>query len=144
VELAVRHWRQFSDVQNPVYNFPDTGRFTVALEIFNQFGCSDTVSHTVIITPSFTIYVPNAFSPNNDGVNDIFIPQGIGWRDYELRVFSRSGNQVFSSFDPLIGWNGKVRESETYAMPDVYVWRVYVRDKLNRIQDYVGTVTLVH
>lgn len=133
-----------SDTQNPVYNFPDTGKFTVVLEIFNQFGCSDTVSHTVIITPSFTIYVPNAFSPNNDGVNDIFLPKGIGWRDYELRVFSRSGNQVFSSFDPLIGWNGKVRESETYAMPDVYVWRVYVRDKDNRIQDYVGTVTLVH
>lgn len=133
-----------SDTQNPVYNFPDTGRFTVVLEIFNQFGCSDTVSHTVIITPSFTIYVPNAFSPNNDGVNDVFLPKGIGWRNYELRVFSRSGEQVFTSFDPLIGWNGKVRESEIYAMPDVYVWRVYVRDNDNRIQDYVGIVTLVH
>lgn len=133
-----------SDVQNPVYNFPDTGMFTVLLEIFNQFGCSDTVSHTVIITPSFTIYVPSAFSPNNDGVNDVFLPQGIGWRDYELRVFSRSGNQVFASFDPEIGWNGKVRESERYAMPDVYVWRIYVRDKNNRIQDFKGTVTLVH
>ncbi len=129
--------------QNPQFSYPDTGVFTILLEVFNQFGCSDTVSHTVIITPSFTIYVPNAFSPNDDGVNDIFMPKGIGWRDYELRVYSRSGNQVFSSFDPLIGWNGKVRESENFAISDVYVWRVYVRDKNNRVQDFIGTVTLV-
>ncbi len=132
-----------SDVQNPVYNFPDTGRFTVVLEIVNQYGCIDTVSHTVIITPSFTIYVPNSFSPNDDGVNDIFLPKGIGWRDYQLRVFSRSGDQVFSSFEPTLGWNGKVRDSDRFSIPDVYVWRVYVRDNLNRVQDYFGTVTLV-
>lgn len=141
------HWQfgsgDSSDVQNPVYNYPDTGKFNVLLEVFNQFGCSDTVSHTVIITPSFTIYVPNAFSPNDDGVNDVFLPKGIGWRDYELRVYSRSGNQVFTSFDQEVGWNGKVRDSQNFAIPDVYVWRVYVRDKNNRMQDFKGTVTLV-
>jgi len=132
-----------SDIQSPVYSYPDTGIYTVVLEIFNQYGCSDTVSHTVIITPSFTIYVPNSFSPNNDGINDIFLPKGIGWRDYELRVFSRSGNEVFSSFDPLLGWNGKVRSSPLFAIADVYVWRIYVRDNYNRIQDFKGIVTLV-
>jgi PKD repeat protein len=129
--------------QNPVYSYPDTGVFTVELVVFNQFGCSDTVTHTVIITPSFTIYVPSAFTPDGDGLNDVFIPLGIGWRDYELRVFSRSGTQVFESFDPTVGWNGKVRESQDYTISDVYVWRVYIRDKNNRMQDFVGTVTLI-
>jgi PKD repeat protein len=90
-----------STEQSPVYNFPDTGTFTVLLEVSNQYGCTDTVSHTVVITPSFTIYVPSAFTPDGDGVNDIFLPKGIGWRDYELRIYSRSGNQVFSTFDPV-------------------------------------------
>ncbi len=130
-------------VQNPVYSYPDTGIFTIKLEIVNQYGCNDTVSHTVIITPSFTIYVPTGFTPDGDGINDVFLPRGIGWRDYELRVFSRSGNEVFSSFDPDSGWDGKIRESQNVAIPGVYVWRIYVRDKNNRKQDFKGTVTLV-
>ena len=129
--------------QSPIYSFPDTGTFTVLLEIFNQYGCSDTVSHTIVITPSFTIYVPNAFTPDGDGLNDIFLPKGLGWRDYELRIFSRSGNQVFTTFDPLVGWDGSVRNAGRVTISDVYVWRIYVRDKNNRKQDYKGIVTLV-
>lgn len=132
-----------STVQNPVYSYPDTGKFTVQLVISNQFGCSDTIDHTVIITPSFTIYVPNAFTPDGDGINDIFLPKGIGWRDYELRIFSRSGTQVFSSFDPLVGWDGTVNGKPNSTISDVYVYRIYVRDKNNRKQDFKGTVTLV-
>ncbi len=132
-----------STVQSPTYSFPDTGVFTVLLEIFNQYGCSDTVSHTVVITPSFTIYVPNAFTPDGDGINDVFLPKGMGWRDYELRVYSRSGTQIFSTFDPLEGWDGTVNHKGKITIADVYVWRIYVRDKNNRKQDYKGIVTLV-
>lgn len=132
-----------STEMSPTYSFPDTGTFTVLLEISNQYGCSDTISHTVVITPSFTIYVPSGFTPDGDGVNDIFLPKGIGWRDYELRIYSRSGNQVFSTFDPLQGWDGSVRGAGRVTISDVYVWRIYVRDKNNRKQDYKGTVTLV-
>lgn len=132
-----------STVESPIYSFPDTGTFTVLLEVLNQYGCPDTISQTIVITPSFTIYVPNAFTPDGDGVNDIFLPKGIGWRDYELRIFSRSGNQVFTTFDPLEGWDGSVRNAGRVTISDVYVWRIYVRDKNNRKQDYKGTVTLV-
>ncbi len=132
-----------STEESPIYSFPDTGTFTVLLEVLNQYGCPDTISQTVVITPSFTIYVPNAFTPDGDGVNDIFLPKGIGWRDYELRIFSRSGNQVFTTFDPLQGWDGSVRNAGRVTISDVYVWRIYVRDKNNRKQDYKGTVTLV-
>lgn len=132
-----------SDEQHPVYSYPDTGKYIVTLVVFNQYGCSDTVEHEVIITPSFTIYVPTAFTPDGDGMNDVFLPRGIGWRDYELRVFSRSGTQVFSSFDPDTGWNGRMQNLLEFVKPDVYVWRVYVRDKNNRVQDFKGTVSLI-
>lgn len=131
-----------SSVQHPVYSFPDTGTYTVQLELLNQFGCSDTVEHTVVILPSFTIYVPNSFTPDNNGLNDVFLPQGIGWRNYELRIFSRWGEQVFESFDPTVGWDGTIRGKEQ-AQPGVYIWRIFVRDNHKRTQDFIGSVTLV-
>ena len=80
---------------------------------------------------------------DGDGINDVFLPKGIGWRDYELRVLSRSGTEVFSSFDQNIGWDGSVNGKGRTTISDVYVWRIYVRDKNFRKQDFVGTVTLV-
>jgi len=140
------HW-QFgtgdgADVQNPVYSFPDTGTFTIRLITLNQYGCSDTIEHTIVILPSFTIYVPEAFTPDGNGVNDVFFAQGIGWRDYELRIFSRWGTQVFESFDPAVGWDGTIRGKDP-APPDVYVWRIFVRDNHKRKQDFIGKVALV-
>lgn len=132
-----------TSVQNPVYSYADTGIFTVTLEVLNQFGCSDTVEHTLVILPSFTIYVPNAFTPDDNGVNDVFMPEGIGWSDYELRIFSRWGSQVFESFDPTVGWDGTIRGKGEVAAPDVYVWRIFVRDNHKRRQDFIGNVTLV-
>lgn len=129
-------------VQHPVYSYPDTGTFTVTLEVLNQFGCSDTVEHSLVILPSFTIYVPNAFTPDGNGINDVFKPQGIGWTDYELRIFSRWGAQVFESFDKDIGWDGTMRGKES-APPGVYVWRIFVRDNHKRKQDFIGHVTLL-
>ncbi|MCG3164524.1 MAG: hypothetical protein POELPBGB_00278 [Bacteroidia bacterium] len=130
-------------VQNPVYSYADTGIFTVTLEVLNQFGCSDTIEHTLVILPSFTIYVPNAFTPDGNGVNDVFLPSGIGWSDYELRIFSRWGSQVFESFDPTVGWDGTIRGKGEVAASDVYVWRIFVRDNHKRKQDFIGHVTLV-
>ncbi len=140
------HWQfgtgDVSDVPSPVYNYPDTGTFTVQLEIVNQYGCSDTVEHTVLILPSFTIYVPSSFTPDGNGINDVFAPKGIGWTNYELRIFSRWGPQVFESFDPAVAWDGTIRGKEQ-ALPGVYVWRIYVRDNHKRQQDFIGNVTLV-
>lgn len=132
-----------STVQNPVYSYADTGIFTVQMEVLNQYGCSDTIEHTLVILPSFTIYVPNAFTPDGNGLNDVFMPEGIGWTDYELRIFSRWGAQVFESFDPLVGWDGTIRAKGEVAPPDVYVWRIFVRDNHKRNQDFIGHVTLV-
>lgn len=132
-----------STIQNPVYSYADTGIFTVTFEVLNEFGCSDTIEHTLVILPSFTIYVPNAFTPDGNGLNDVFLPDGIGWSDYELRIFSRWGQQVFESFDPAVGWDGTIRGNTEVAAPDVYVWRIFVRDNHKREQDFIGNVTLV-
>lgn len=132
-----------SNIQNPVYSFSDTGTYSVMLTITNQFGCADSIEFTVVIAPFFTLYVPSAFTPDGDGLNDVFLPKGEALRDYQLRIFNRWGEQVFESFEPAVGWNGKSRKTGKDMITDVYVYRISVRDEHNRPQDFKGIVTLV-
>ncbi|MBK9147064.1 MAG: gliding motility-associated C-terminal domain-containing protein [Flavobacteriales bacterium] len=92
------------------------------VHITNQYDCSTADSARVIEHCPATIFIPNTFTPNGDGVNDIFIPQGKSIATMVLRIFDRWGEQLFESDDPAVGWDG------TYAganVPDdVYVWRL--------------------
>jgi gliding motility-associated-like protein len=132
-----------SALQNPVYSFPDTGTYTVILSITNQYGCIDLTEMNIVIAPFFTLYVPSAFTPDGNGLNDIFLPLGETLRKYELRIFNRWGEQIFESFEPSVGWNGKSRNTGKDLSPGVYVYRISVEDEHNRPQDFKGIVTLV-
>ena len=70
----------FTDtLQNPSFSYNDTGNYVVQLILTNSFGCTDTAYNNVLVAPEYTLYVPNAFTPlNHDGINDTFIPQGVG------------------------------------------------------------------
>ena len=82
--------------------------------------CVDTAMVTVDIYDG--IYVPNAFTPNGDGLNDVFLPEGgtleTDPNNYELLIFNRWGNLIFKTSDPNIGWDGN------NAGVDVYVWKI--------------------
>ena len=132
-----------SAIQNPVYSFSDTGTYNVMLTVTNQFGCTDRTEITIVIAPFFTLYVPSAFTPDGNGLNDVFLPQGETLRKYELRIFNRWGEQIFESFKPTDGWNGKSRNTGKDLPPGVYVYRISVEDEHNRPQDFKGIVSLI-
>jgi len=132
-----------STVPDPVYSFPDTGTYTVMLTIVNQYGCTDSFEMNIVIAPYFTLYVPTAFTPDGNGMNDVFLPKGQYLRNYTLRIFNRWGEQVFESFDPAVGWDGKSRRTGKELIPGVYVYRISASDEHNRPQDFKGTVTIV-
>ena len=81
------------------YNYSDTGTFQVSLIIESDSGCTDIASQTIIISPVFTIYIPNAFTPNNDLHNDYFLPITDGVSEFELTIYDRSGKEVFKTND---------------------------------------------
>ena len=93
---------------DPTFTFPGEGTYRVELTVGSSNGCTDTVSQLITVIPIVAYYVPNAFSPNNDGQNDVFrgFGPGGGLQDFEFAVFSRWGDQVFFSQDPDIGWDG--------------------------------------
>ena len=136
--------------QNPTFEFPeDTGTYQVNLLITNAAGCTDDITLSVIIEGEFIIFIPNAFSPNGDGKNDEFFPEGIGIdpSDYTFYIFNRWGDLIFESHQPSKGWNGIAHElGGTEVVQDgVYVWKLKVKAETTKEknQEYVGHVTLL-
>jgi gliding motility-associated-like protein len=134
-----------SSLQNPTYQYPGTGVNTVTLIVTNQFGCLDTATQIIEIIDDYVFYAPNAFTPDGDGLNDVFIPKAIGYdiETYNLMVFDRWGNMIFSTDDYRQGWDGRANHGAEVAQEDVYVWKVQLTDNKKLKHKYIGHVTIV-
>jgi gliding motility-associated-like protein len=125
------------------HTYNDTGSYTITLITSTQYGCIDTTYKTVIIEPDFAFYIPNAFSPNDDGINDTFNGKGIFIKDYEMMIYDRWGNLIFYTNDINKPWDGKANQGADMAQRDVYIYVVNLTDILRKKHSYKGTVTLV-
>ncbi len=109
-------------VGNPVATFPiGTDSATYIVKAIDSIGCFafDTV-HVKIYDLSAGIYVPNAFTPNGDGLNDVFIPIGLGLEKFiTFQIYNRWGQLLFSTGDEGKGWdgtfNGQPQSNGTYV-----------------------------
>lgn len=120
------------------------GTYPAALTVTNEFGCTDLLVLPVVIDGVHSVYVPNAFTPDGDAVNAVFLPiiRDDAPRDHDLRIFDRWGREVFHSTDPTKGWDGRIDGAE--AKTDVYVWKLRSRNGVDRIMcEYTGHVTLL-
>ena len=111
---------------------------TYHLAIVDDFGCVN--DDTVYVRPFFPLFVPNTFTPNDDGVNDVFRVSGMPVTGFHLIVFNRWGMSVFESYDMDIPWTGDAG-SGYYAPNDVYNW-VLEYDSLDRRSKVQGHVVL--
>lgn len=99
---------QSSSETEPQISYSDTGTFMIVLIARNDENCTDTAVQWVFASPEISVIGVNAFSPNGDGLNDIFRISGIEVaREYYLRIFNRWGETLFESSNPLLGWNGE-------------------------------------
>ena len=114
-----------SSEQNPSFTFPDSaGTYLVQLVVTHPNGCTDTLAREIVLRSIDDLYLPNAFSPNNDGVNDEFRSYGPlgGKQDFEMTVFTHWGDQVFYTNDPSEGWNGRLNNTGEFLPQGVYVY----------------------
>lgn len=127
---------------NPSHRYADTGTYCVKLKVTNG-ACADSTTLCIDITPEFTFYVPNAFTPGEDGKNDEFYGKGTNIKSYEMSIYNRWGELIFFSNDINRHWNGRVNNG-TESMPaDVYVYVFNIVDNLKNARKYIGSVTLV-
>jgi gliding motility-associated-like protein len=136
-----------STVANPYHEYSDQQPYTyyVTQYVMNNYGCKDSIREPVIIKPEVTFYVPNAFTPNYNGLNDGFKGTGIGIDNstYNMWIFDRWGNEVFHSTDLDTAWDGKKQGKGDICQEDTYVWKVYFRDIEAKEYSYKGVVHLL-
>lgn len=135
----------YATQQNPAYLFRDTGLQEVRLTVTHPSGCQDTVVQYIDIVPRATYFLPNAFTPNDDSVNDIFLGKGYleGVRDFELSIWNRWGEEVFRSADPMVGWNGRKHNTGKPAPAGVYACLVRYMGPRGEPVEVRGMATLV-
>jgi len=132
-----------SNAFEPTHTYGDTGTFTVMLAVVNVFGCVDTVYKTVHIKPVFHMYIPNAFTPNQDGVNDHFYVAGEGIIAANICIFNRWGERIYQTNNNTRGWDGTIKDGQKVAQQDVYVYDIIVTDVFGQKHHEYGRVNLV-
>ncbi len=134
-----------SFAQHPFYIFPDTGLTTVQLVVTHMSGCMDTMIQLIDVIPQITYFLPNAFTPNEDSVNDFFRGKGLvdGLKDFKLSIWNRWGEMIFETNDPLEAWNGKKNNSGKISPNGVYVYLLNYRNPRGQLNTQEGFVTLI-
>ncbi len=126
--------------ENASFIFETSGYYEVAMVVENGWGCQDTVVKTIKIASDFKLFVPNVFTPNDDGINDVFQPKGRGIKKYDLGIYNRMGLRVFHTSDFETGWDGKINGE--MSVNDTYVWKIDVTDPDGKKLHYNGHITL--
>ena len=131
---------------NPYHMFSEIGTHNVKLYITNGYGCSDSTSRQIQVYDYYTFYIPNAFTPNGDGLNDEFLLQGTGIREdgFNIIIYDRWGEMVFESNDIFKGWNGYYKGGSKPCSNGIYSWTAIVKDMFGAVHSYTGSVTLIN
>lgn len=128
------HWHIFnnkgssqeSSLFEPRFKLSDTGRFRIVLVAMNEKGCSDTMEqkNVVFVNPEGFIYIPNAYTPNGDELNDLFKPVSVNLLDggYSFSIYSRWGELLYLTHEKEAGWDGQY--GGNLCQSGVYVYKV--------------------
>lgn len=127
--------------QNPVHEYLQDGTYQVIQTVYNNYGCLDEFSQRVIIKPAITFYIPNAFTPNSDGINESFAGQGEGIVEYQMDIYDRWGEHIFSSSDMDFKWDGSYKGKQVES--GMYIYKFAIIDKENEYHEYTGEVFLM-
>jgi gliding motility-associated-like protein len=132
-----------SNLASPSHTYAQRGTYNVRLVVSAPGGCTDTTFDEIIVNPEFTLYVPNAFTPNGDGLNDNFLIYGEEIQEMNMMIFDRWGNMVFTSTSVQEGWDGRANGGADIAQQDVYVYKIQVKDLAGKQHKQTGHVSLI-
>ena len=130
-----------STEEDPFHEFDGLEAYVTMFTVVNPLGCRDS-SFTVIDAP-IILYVPNAFTPNGDGLNDFFQVKGGQISEYAIQIFNRWGEIVFESKDMDEIWNGSANGGEYFTEDEVYNYVIKVKGMDTRAFERSGTITVI-
>jgi gliding motility-associated-like protein len=134
-----------ASAQNPIFTFPDVGEFFVTLEVTSVNGCTDQTTQMVTVEGISEIWIPNAFTPNGDGINETFFPIGTNLTQdvfLEVLVYNRWGDLVYEGSDPNKPWDGSCGNL-TSCPVGAYSYKVTYINEKGDFKEFMGRVSLV-
>lgn len=130
-----------SNERNPQHRFRTVDEWIATLHAYSVNGCHTELSQT--FQPTGEIFVPNAITPNADGINDFFLPVGRDIIGYHLRIFNRFGEMVFESRDMSQPWDGSYKGGEYFVQNGVYPYVLRVTDARYNSFERTGYIELI-
>ncbi|OJX34979.1 MAG: hypothetical protein BGO87_09595 [Flavobacteriia bacterium 40-80] len=106
--------------------------YTVQLIASNEYGCADTAIAVLKTKQEIIFFVPNCFTPDGDGFNNIFKPvfvEGLDLHDYSMEIYDRWGELIFETYNVEIGWDGVYKVTGKIVQDGIYVWKIKVKIK---------------
>lgn len=133
-----------SDLETPIHIYTRSGKYKVSLTVETDQGCTDSISQFVVVEVPYFFYAPNAFTPNSDGINDLFYTsgEGIDPDNFEMIIYNKFGNVVFRSKTPFDSWDGLDRDGSK-APSGVYIYVISTQDMEGNPKRYEGSVNLI-
>lgn len=137
---AIRFYWDFSngyvsEERQPTISFDSVATYPVTLYAFDELDCADTLTRDLPLRHPLYYYLPSSFSPNGDGLNDIFIGKSIGVTEFSMSIFDRGGQVIYSTTDVNEGWDGNLSSGQP-APGGVYVVKIIAKSNLRLDHEY--------
>lgn len=123
--------------EDPTSTPPSTISYT--LELTDENGCKN--YDVVTVHVSGNLFAPNTFSPNSDGLNDVFYAHAIGVEKFNLMIFNRWGELIFETNDLFKGWDGTYKSTDSPI--GTYVWKIDLTEVSGDSRQVIGHVNLI-
>lgn len=136
-----------SSSENPTHNYHNTGEYEAILIAIDANGCSDTARANITVNMDFGVWIPNAFSPNEDGKNERFGPRAVGFieKGFSMKIYDRLGRLVFETNDYYNQWDGKDKfNKKARDVMGTYVYEIIIYDNLNEKHRLYGKISMIY
>jgi gliding motility-associated-like protein len=136
---------------NPVATYGKIGRYNVTLiatAATSASGCKAEITKSFEVKNDFNIFIPSSFSPNGDGLNDIFAPvfssYGLDTKTFEMEIFDRWGHSLYRTKDASKGWDGSVNNKGAQELKEeVYIYKIKYKDMDGNLYNKMGHLSLL-
>lgn len=125
----------------PTHEYSIAGDYMIGLYVEDTLGCN-AWSYQIYNPPMF-LYIPNSFTPNGDGINELFKAEGDYVKSFEMVILNRQGEILFETFDINFGWNGSANNGSYFVPDGVYIYKYKAENYLGEKISDTGTVTIL-
>ncbi|MES2617550.1 MAG: gliding motility-associated C-terminal domain-containing protein [Bacteroidota bacterium] len=126
---------------NIAIKYTDTGRYYITLIAISAHNCTDSITRIIMLSHDLQLLVPDAFSPNGDGINDVFKPEAVGIKTIKVSIFNRWGEMMYQSDSKTEGWDGTFLGKD--AQQGMYLYTIEAKGLFGPVQYFKGMVVLL-